>query len=75
MRNELNSVLLNWDEFCAHLRAIADVMRAIAADDPAADDLDPALKNAWIHAARFAPKHSYLKLFADMGIVESSLYL
>ena len=50
-------------------------MRAIAADDPAADDLDPALKNAWIHAARFAPKHSYLKLFADMGIVESSLYL
>ena len=52
MRNELNSVLLNWDEFCAHLRAIADVMRAIAADDPAADDLDPALKNAWIHAAR-----------------------
>lgn len=75
MRNELNSVLLNWDEFCAHLRAIADVMRAIAADDPATDDLDPALKNAWIHAARFAPKHSYLKLFADMGIVESSLYL
>lgn len=75
MRNSLNSILLNWDDFCSHLHAISDIMRAIAADDHNADDIDPTLKHLWIHAARFAPKHSYLKLFANMGIVESSLYL
>ncbi len=75
IRNEVSAVSLNWDEFCSRLRSVADVLRAIAADDPGAGDPEPALKNLWLHAARFAPKSGYLKLFGIMGIVESSLYL
>ena len=75
IKNELSAVSLNWDEFCSRLRSVADVLRSIAADDPDAGEPDPALKNLWLHAARFAPKSGFLKLFGIMGIAESSLYL
>ena len=77
LRLGIHSVSLQWDPFCARLRAIADMMRAISAQSaPHADEeLDPSLKKLWVHAARFASKHSFLKLFHDMGLVESSLYL
>lgn len=75
LKNELNSILLNWDEFSTNLRTITDVLRAICTDAPDDADCDPALKTLWIHAGRFAPKHSFLKLFNDLGLIEPSLYL
>lgn len=75
LRNKLHVVAMNWDEFCAHLRPIADMMHAVAASERGGDEMDHALKMLWIHAARFAPKCGFLKLFNDMGLLESSLYL
>lgn len=71
LRLELHALVLNWDDFCNHLRPIADLMHAIGAQS----EDDPTLKNLWIHAARFAPQSSFLKLFQTLNLVESSLYL
>ena len=76
LRIALNEITSNWDDFCAKLRPIADVLRAISAQDDTDDEqLDAALKSLWLHAARFAPKFTFLKIFNDMRIVEPALYI
>lgn len=77
LRHTINALVLNWDDFCAKLRPISDVLQAISAQNAGQDnaEMDPALKTLWLHAARFAPKYTFLKLFHDMGIIEPALYL
>lgn len=76
LRHTMNALVMNWDEFCARLRPICDVLRAISAQNTNSDDeIDPALKTLWLHAARFGSKHTFLKLFHDMGIIEPALYI
>ena len=76
LRHTINALVMNWDELCEKLRPVADMMHAICAqmnDDE--DEPDAMLKQLWVHAARFAPKNTFLKLFNDMGIVEPALYV
>jgi hypothetical protein len=77
LRHTINALVLNWDDFCAKLRPISDVLQAISAQNAGQDnaEMDPTLKTLWVHAARFAPKYTFLKLFHDMGIIEPALYL
>lgn len=77
LRHTINALVMNWDEFCAKLRPISDVLQAISAQNAAhpEDEIDSTLKTLWMHAARFAPKHTFLKLFNDMSIVEPALYI
>ncbi|MBO4349823.1 MAG: hypothetical protein J6A01_02620 [Proteobacteria bacterium] len=76
LRHTINALAMNWDELCAKMRPIADMMHAICAqanDDE--DEPDAMLKQLWLHAARFAPRNTFLKLFNNMGIVEPALYV
>ena len=76
LRLALNELTSNWDDFCAKLRPIADVLRSISAQDEADDEqIDAALKSLWLHAAKFAPSYTFLKVFNDMRIVEPALYI
>ena len=76
LRLAINEITSNWDDFCAKLRPIADVLRAISAQDEDDEmELDAALKSLWLHAARFAPRYSFLKILNDMRFVEPALYI
>lgn len=79
LRVVLNALVLNWDAFCSHLRAVADMMHVLAGsadlDEDGETELDATLKSLWLHAARFAPKHSFLKILNALGLVEPALYI
>lgn len=79
LRLVLNALVLNWDSFCSHLRAVADMMHVLGGGSELEEDedseLDASLKSLWLHAARFAPKHSFLKLLNALGLIEPALYI
>lgn len=80
MRLTLNTLVMNWDDYCAKLRPIADMMHAISVQNVSGDEddmeeLDSALKNLWIHAARFAPVNTFLRVFNSMNAIEPALYI
>ncbi len=78
LRLSLNALTLAWDDFCAQLRPIADMMHVLSSrntQDEEAEEPDSTLKNVWIHAAKFAAKNSFLKVFNDLGIIEPALYI
>ena len=74
LRNKLNMLIMNWDDYCTHLRPIADVLRAIAARHEE-DEVDAGMKSLWLHAARFAPRNTFIKLMNDLRIIEPALYI
>ena len=75
LRLSLHTLAMNWDDFAARLRPIADLMHALGAQIDTDESDDPALKALWIHAARFAPRYSFLRLFQVLDLVEPSLYI
>lgn len=78
LRLALNTLVMNWDDYCAKIRPIADMMHAICAQNPYhddEDDIDLSLKNTWIHAARFASNGSFLKIYNALGLIEPSLFV
>ncbi len=76
LRLQLHSVMMNWDDLGAKLRPISDMMHAIAAQSlQDEDEFDSRLVSLWTNAGYFAPKNTFLRLFHDMRVVESALYL
>ncbi len=79
LRLSLNTLVMNWDDYCAKLRPIADMMHAISiqdgVEDGCEDELDPALKTLWIHAAKFAPLHTFLRVFNSLSVIDPALYI
>ncbi|MBQ9395768.1 MAG: hypothetical protein IJU23_09685 [Proteobacteria bacterium] len=78
LRLMLNTLVMNWDDYCAKIRPIADMMHAICAQNPYYDDednLDASLKNTWIHAARFAGNGTFIKIYNALGLIEPSLFV
>ena len=75
LRLSLFNAAENWDEFCARIRPVAEMMQLFAAQTEISSEMDAALKTLWLHAARFAPIGTFLRLMNDMRRIEPALYL
>ncbi|MBR4984723.1 MAG: hypothetical protein IKY83_03155 [Proteobacteria bacterium] len=79
LRLLLNALVLNWDGFCSHLRSVADMMHVLGGGSEFSEaedcELDASLKSLWLHASRFAPKCSFLKVLNALGMIEPALYI
>jgi len=73
VRTCVHTLTSNWDDLCEQLSIRSAMIHAALEDRPASDDAT-SLADAWVHAARFAPKYSFVNIMALLRLLEGALF-